>query len=391
MQLDERDRIGGPPRQQWAGGPIVGLVIIALLVCGGLYFYRDIDGLLNFGRQSVAGAVGKGIGADFSAVYQHLGIVPLAANVAYQDNVQAALGKLQVEPCDKSGIYDLSVALEQTGKVLAAAQALEGFAKACKSTENELYRAADLYFGLGDYDKAVTLGDELIKANPYNGQIQYLRGQASNAKERWADALPFYINAIELLGSPKDINSAVFFQLANIYDHLGRSCDAITAIETWVMLDPVERDTTQTKKMVRDYAARGTCDTDTAKGTDRFKQSDNGVILVKAQVNNTSGTFIVDTGASFVDLTEDFAKKAQVDIINAGAVTLQTANGEITADLGSASTVRLGHAQASKVVLVVQKPTLGNGVDGLIGMSFLARFNLTMTGGELSLKAKSTP
>jgi clan AA aspartic protease (TIGR02281 family) len=388
MQLDERDRIGGPPPRQWAGGPIVGLILIAL-VAGGLYFYRDIAGYLNFGRHAVASSLGGSGAGDYEAVYKHLGIAPLDANVAYQDNVEAALGKLKAEPCDKTGIYDLSRALEQAGEARNSAQALEGFAAACKNAEGELYRAADLYYGLGDYDKTIALGDQLIKANPYNGQIQYLRGQASNAKEQWADALPFYINAVELFGSPKNVNSTVFFQLANIYDRLGRSCDAITAIETWVLVDPAGRDTTQTKKMVDDFSAKGKCDTDTAKGTDRFPKPANGVILVKAQVNDTPGTFIVDTGASYVDLTEDFARKAGVAITHAGAATIQTANGQISADLGTADSVRLGHAQASKIALVVQKPSLGRGVDGLIGMSFLARFDVTLTDRELSLKAKA--
>lgn len=388
MQLDERDRIGGPPRQQWAGGPIVGLVIILVLICGGLYFYHDISGLLNFSRQAVAGKEG---GDDFGPVYQHLGIAPLDVNVAYQDKVEAALVKLKNEPCDRTGIFALSQALEQTSKVRVSAQALEGFAKVCKNTDGELYRAADLYFSLGDYDKAISLGDQLVKTDPYNGQIQYLRGQASNAKEQWVEALPFYINAVGLLGAPKNINSTVFTQLASIYDHLGRSCDAITAIETWVLADPTERDTPQNRKMVADYSAKGKCDTDTAKGTDRFPRPSDGVILVKAQVNNMPGTFIVDTGATFVALTEDFARKAKVDIAQAEAVTLQTANGEITADIGTAASVKLGHAQASNVTLVVQKPSLGKGVDGLLGMSFLARFNVTMTDKELALKAKTAP
>jgi len=389
MQLDKHDRIGGPPPRQRAGGSIIGLAILAILICGGLYYHRDLGGLLNFGRQSVAGALGSGGNDDFSAVYQHLGLAPLDASIAYQDKVQSALLKLRDEPCDRTGIYNLSVELENAGKVRASAEALEGFAKVCKNTDGELYRAADLLFGLGDYDKVVALGDELVKTSPYNAQIQYLRGQASNAKEQWADALPFYINAIELLGSPKDMNSTVFFQLANIYDHLGRSCDAITAIETWVLGDPAERDTAQTTKMVGDFSARGRCDNDTTRGTDRFPRSANDVILVKAQVNNTPGTFIVDTGATFVDLTEDFAHKARIDMTRTGPVTVQTANGQMVAALGTADSVKLGHAQASKVTLVVQKPSLGSGVDGLIGMSFLARFNVTMTDRELLLKARN--
>ncbi|MDZ5452825.1 TIGR02281 family clan AA aspartic protease [Labrys sp. ZIDIC5] len=391
MQLDQNDRIGGPLRKQWALGPIVGLITSILLVCGGLYFYRDIEGLLNYGKQTAANSFNGDRNTDFGPVYRHLAIAPLEANIAYQSDVQVALKRLRAEDCDRNGIFQLSRALEQAGKIRIAAQALEGFAAACRNTDGELYRAADLYFALGDYDKAAALGDQLIKASPYNGQIQYLRGQASNAKEQWAEALPFYINAIELLGSPKDINATVFTQLANIYDHLGRTCDAITAIQTWVLADPASRDGPQTRKMVNDFSKKGKCDSDTARGVEHVPKSSDGVMLVKAQVNDIGGTFIVDTGATFVSLTRDFAKRAKVDISGANAVSLQTANGQITADLGIASSVKLGHAQAKKVALVVQEPSLGKGVDGLLGMSFLARFNVTVTDKELQLKAMNAP
>ncbi|WP_413990286.1 hypothetical protein ACMDCR_30935 [Labrys okinawensis] len=52
---------------------------------------------------------------------------------------------------------------------------------------------------------------------------------------------------------------------------------------------------------------------------------------------------------------------------------------------------RFGHAQPSNVVLVVQKPSQGNGMGDLIGMSFLARFDVMMAAGELSLKARNLP
>lgn len=391
MQLNPNDRIGGPLRKQWAGGPIVGLIASILLVCGGLYFYRDIEGLLNYGKQTAASSFNGDRSTDFNPVYQHLGIAPLDANIAYQSDVQVALKRLRAEDCDRNGIFQLSRALEQAGEVRIAAQALEGFAAVCRNTDGELYRAADLYFALGDYDRVVGLGDRLIKASPYNGQIQYLRGQASNAKEQWADALPFYINAIELLGSPKNINATVFTQLANIYDHLGRACDAITAIQTWVLADPVGRESPQTRKMVSDFSKKGKCESDTTKGVEHVPKSPDGVMLVKVQINDTGGMFIVDTGATFVSLTRDFAKRAKVDITGPDTVSLQTANGQITADLGIANSVKLGHAQARKVPLVVQESSLGKGVDGLLGMSFLARFNVTVTDKELQLKAMNAP
>ena len=173
--------------------------------------------------------------------------------------------------------------------------------------------------------------------------------------------------------------------------HDGRACDAITAIQTWVLADPVGRESPQTRKMVSDFSKKGKCESDTTKGVEHVPKSPDDVMLVKVQINDTGGMFIVDTGATFVSLTRDFAKRAKVDITGTDTVSLQTANGQITADLGIANSVKLGHAQARKVPIVVQESSLGKGVDGLLGMSFLARFNVTVTDKELQLKAMNAP
>ena len=389
MKLDQRDRIGGPPKPQRSLGLVIGLIMIISIFGAGAYFRKEIPAYLNFGQETASGMLGGGGSSDFGPLYQRLGIKPLDVKVAYQKPVLNALTKMKDEFCDKRNIFQLETALRNAGEDRIAAEALFGFAKECKNAEGELYTAADIYFGLGDFDHTVEITDQLIGQNAYNGQVHYLRGQALNAKEKWSDALQSYISAVELFGNPKRINSSVFFELANIYGHLNRYCDAITAVQTWVLVDPTERDTTQTKKMVQDFSTKGRCDTDSAKGTEAFPIPVDGTIRVKAEINGTPGFFIVDTGASFVTITEGFAKRANIETGPADALKMQSANGEVSAALGSAVTVKLGHAFASKVAVVVQAPSLGKGIDGLLGMSFLARFNIALTDKELRLQAKA--
>jgi predicted aspartyl protease len=68
---------------------------------------------------------------------------------------------------------------------------------------------------------------------------------------------------------------------------------------------------------------------------------------------------------------------------------MHTANGVVTSTLSTAASIRLGNVSASTVPLVVLDKPLGNGVDGLLGMSFLSRFDIAVTARQMRLSAKS--
>jgi len=90
---------------------------------------------------------------------------------------------------------------------------------------------------------------------------------------------------------------------------------------------------------------------------------------------------ILDTGASFVSLKSTFAEKAKVQVDQDSAVRLHTANGITDGRRGRAATIQLRSLQAKDVLVVVQpdsQGTYGEGVDGLLGMSFLSRFKVTI-------------
>ena len=51
--------------------------------------------------------------------------------------------------------------------------------------------------------------------------------------------------------------------------------------------------------------------------------------------------------------------------------------------------MRVGRAEAADVAILVQDRSLGRGIDGLLGMSFLSRFNLSIVKREWKLSPKS--
>ena len=85
-----------------------------------------------------------------------------------------------------------------------------------------------------------------------------------------------------------------------------------------------------------------------------------------------------------------FAERAK--IANTGSeITLATANGQAKGKLTKAEKVSLGKLEASNVPVVVQKlddKSYGAGVDGLLGMSFLSRFDMQMAGGFIEVRTR---
>jgi aspartyl protease family protein len=72
--------------------------------------------------------------------------------------------------------------------------------------------------------------------------------------------------------------------------------------------------------------------------------------------------------------TNSFAQKAGVEIDQESIVRLRTANGIVDDKRGRAQTIQLRSLLAKNVPIVVQAGAYGDGIDGLLGMSFMSRF-----------------
>ncbi|QND51447.1 clan AA aspartic protease [Phyllobacterium sp. 628] len=129
-----------------------------------------------------------------------------------------------------------------------------------------------------------------------------------------------------------------------------------------------------------------------ARAEEVFARDGTDVIEVQASINGVEGTFIIDTGASYISVKQSFADRAQLKIIDGLPITLTTANGVIDAYLVQVDEVRLRSLKGQNIQVAIQ----GNGddgfdelIDGVIGMNFLSNFDITMD--EKSLRLTSRP
>lgn len=108
----------------------------------------------------------------------------------------------------------------------------------------------------------------------------------------------------------------------------------------------------------------------------------DGHFRVAGQVNGQAVTFLVDTGASSVTVSEDFARRANLE--GGQNVTFQTANGPLQGRVVRQVPVQAGHLGLNGTTVAVGLVGLDND-KALLGQSFLSRFDIQILQGEMRL------
>ena len=145
---------------------------------------------------------------------------------------------------------------------------------------------------VSDYTTAEHIASDLIRLEPFSDNGYFLRALAHDGNKSFKSAIDDYVTAIELFGNKDRIASIGYYNLARDYERLGQ--------KRWVALDPSRHDTSQTRAMLSDYAAKGGCAAANSGGIETFPAARPGsVVRVPVVVNNVSGTFILDTRRQF--------------------------------------------------------------------------------------------
>ena len=301
-------------------------------------------------------------------------------DVAGVGPVKKSLEDLSREPCNQQAILALGLALDKIGRTREAASAQVSFSGACGGYPQSLKAAANMLMSLSDYPAAATVASELIKLNPLDGSSFYLRAGAYDRGGSTKKAIDDYLAAIELFGNKANFPSDGYLAIARNYENLGQFCDARSILETWVALNPARNDSGRMQAMIADYAARGKCDAANSHSEEVFRIPPNSnIIRLPVVINGVRGTFMMDTGATFVSMNGAFAAKAKVQIDQDSNLKMHTANGVVDGKRGRAAMIQLRSLQARDVVVAIHNNlALAEGVDGLLGLSFLSRFKVSI-------------
>ena len=116
-------------------------------------------------------------------------------------------------------------------------------------------------------------------------------------------------------------------------------------------------------------------------------------LVVQARLNGSrDAKLIVDTGADITILSNQAARDAGIlPSSYISTVTLNTAGGPVRADVARLETIAVGTAEVLHVPVALHDlPDAPAGVDGLLGLTFLDKFLVTLDAqkGELHLRRR---
>ena len=381
LEVDPNDRIG--PRGSgglFALAPVLFVAAVAAIALVAV-LGSNVDGALV--------ALGLAKRADYTAVYRALDVAPLEPSQETGATVAPNLKRLARERCDGRAVSTLAEVVAKSGDDRWAAKALIGWSAAC-GPDNlvQQRRATDLLLQIHDYAAAAEIAARLVDAHPGTADYWYLQAKADVGLHKPEAALLGFANTIHLSAAPGRVGAWVFYEMSDLYAAEHRYCEAIGPIEDYVSIDPGSRGPGKAQRLIETYASQGHCPA-FASGSASLPIAGGNVVHVRASIDGVTGTFVVDTGASFVTVDAGFAAKAHLAPPAAGAkLRSETANGAVYTRLATATLLKVGGVQAHQVPVAILDKPLGTGVDGLLGRSFLSRFDVTMGATTLTMKPR---
>ncbi len=119
-------------------------------------------------------------------------------------------------------------------------------------------------------------------------------------------------------------------------------------------------------------------------GTQAHLISSGGIYSVTGSIDQQLAEFVVDTGASYVTMSPQNAKRLGLDYSNAQKVMVNTAKGKTTAHVFNIKSVRVGGIELRNVQAAVVHEFESNRI--LLGLSFLNKVEMTQKNGLMVLK-----
>ncbi len=122
-----------------------------------------------------------------------------------------------------------------------------------------------------------------------------------------------------------------------------------------------------------------------ANGDLVIHRSQDGHFYTTGKINGKEVNFMVDTGASLVTVSEEFAQKA---LIHGGVSTIfRTANGDRPGRVVEGVVVSIGPTSVTNVKVGVGLH-VGDANQALLGQSFLSKFDISMGKTQMVLRAR---
>lgn len=295
------------------------------------------------------------------------------------------------EPCDRPKNLELAKLLNRAGDYRGTLDYAGRFFAECGDWYRLRWETFHAHKQLSEFDRAVAEATRLVEHEPEDQDYWWWRGEMYAELGDWEKAAFDFQQCVSLLPTANYCP----FDLADALEKLGRHCDAIFPIEQYRHYHPKWRDDARIKARIERYIREGKCDVGAeGRAVIRFDPNTGGV-KARVKVNGKEGTFLVDTGASYLTLSKRFADQLGVLPTQQRTILLKSATGVHAAhlsvvDLVEVKGTRSKGVQAKRVDAAIMDNLLDDDIDGLLGLSFLSRFDLEWNWdkGQLVIEAR---
>ncbi|HEX3763821.1 MAG TPA: aspartyl protease family protein [Kofleriaceae bacterium] len=274
------------------------------------------------------------------------------------------------EPCDRGNIVQLCDSLIRDREPRLCLTRADAFFARCGEYWRLRWATYAAHQRLSEWDLAITDTTGLVTQFPDDHDYRIWRGLAYAEKGDLPHAIADYEQAIAIEPRLSDVP----FNLADAYRKLGRPCDGIFPLEQLSFFNP-DRDANARRRLRELYDDPQCSDRmGTGKATLRFGTGARRVTS-KVTINGaTPASLIVDTGASTVVLGAQLATRLGLRYDQWPTRRAATAGGMREIRTGYLDVVTVQGVSARHVECAITDDLVG--AEGLLGLSFLARFEM---------------
>ncbi|MGH7365123.1 MAG: TIGR02281 family clan AA aspartic protease [Candidatus Rokuibacteriota bacterium] len=211
------------------------------------------------------------------------------------------------------------------------------------ASAHDLNDAGKAAYSRGDYAAAERLFDQAVAQAPKDPLLHYHRGVTLMRLSRWREASAA-LEAVLRLSPPAELARAAQQGIRSLAP---------------LLREPAPRSARGEETLVTLHRAGG-----------------NWIAEVRLNDSRTA-RFVVDTGASACVVSPELAAALGIDPgPRAETVPMQVVGGVTAGPRVTIASVRVGDAEVENVAAVIH--SIGPGIDGLLGNTFLGRFTVTL-------------
>lgn len=285
--------------------------------------------------------------------------------------------RLVEEPCARDVAMKYAAGLFGKGQWRQVVTMGDAFLEGCGHSDQMRVWTYSARMKLSEHAEAVRDVTKLIERSPRNVTYRIWRAQAHEAAKAPEEALADYEEALRL--KPEEIQLATL--VADVYERRGRPCDALMTLQRHVPL--AGGDGPVVSERIRRLSDATVCNID-GKGRAVIPVTGTGSIIAEAVFNGSvRGQFIVDTGATGVVVSPEFARRAGLHLEEGPLRPNWVVGGIVVSRVVKVKSIQVQGAIAKNLEVDLIATPLP--ADGLLGMEFLSRFEFHTEAGRFEI------